>query len=147
MPSIEIPMWINVLQNVKKNYNYNRIHLKQFNSIYKGDINWIAHWFYTQIDPYADNVTFDILGDFHATYMQPEHLSIRVIYPDGQILPNMHIQYNPITGEGELQTIGMPEGQGINKKNYKSKRKNKLRKKYKSKKNHKLNKKYKSRRK
>ncbi len=59
--------------------------------------------------------------------MQPEHLSIRVIYPDGQILPNMHIQYNPITGEGELQTIGMPEGQGINKKIINQK-KNKLRK-------------------
>jgi hypothetical protein len=103
MPTIDIPIWI--VKTIKKSYHVNRINMKKFNSIYSGDAKWIAHWFYTQFDPEADNVTFDILGDFHETYMQPKHLSIIVRYPDGRVLPTMHIEYNEITGEASLQSL------------------------------------------
>lgn len=137
MPTIDIPIWI--IKNIKKTYHVNRIKMNKFNSIYSGDAKWIAHWFYTQFDPEADNVTFDILGDFHATYMQPEHLSIIVRYPDGHVLPTMHIEYNQITGEVSLQQLPSMkyiEAHGLrkNKKTKKPKKGKKSKKTIKSKK-------------
>ena len=133
MPTINIPVWVNVLQNIKKTYNINRITIKQYNSKYVGDTLWIAHWFYTQIDPYADNVTFEILGGFHQTYPQPEHLSIRVLYPDGQITPIMHVEYNKDTGHGSLQVLSSPgsvNAQGFKKRISKKHKKHKKYRKY-----------------
>jgi len=127
MPTINIPVWINVLQNIRKTYHVNRIRNKMYNSIYDGNTEWIAHWFYTQIDPNIDNVTFEILGGFHQTYPHPEHLSIRIIYPDGQITPIMHVQYNKESGQGSTQILS---SQGyVNARGFK-KRKTKKYKKY-----------------
>ena len=117
MPTIDIPIWI--IKNIKKTYHVNRIKMNKFNSIYNGDTEWIAHWFYTQFDPEADNVTFEILGGFHQTYPHPEHLSIRIIYPDGQITPIMHVQYNKETGQGSTQILfsqGYVNAQGFKKR-------------------------------
>ena len=90
MNSIIVPLCM----NVEKKYNIIKTKFK--NSIYNGDTNWIAYWFYTQYDPNADNITIKINGDFHQTYPNPQHLSIEIINPGNDLsnkykTPLMHI--------------------------------------------------------
>ena len=100
MLSITIPQ----CYMVTKNYDVKITKFK--GSIYEGDTEWIPEWFYSHYDPYADNVIFHIRGDFHVTYPNPPHLSIKVEYPDGSITEWLHISVDEY-GKGYIQNLGI----------------------------------------
>ena len=61
---------------VIKNYSVSRLKFRD-QSIYKENADWLAHWFFTNIDMYADNILIEITGGFHQTFPNPPHLSVR----------------------------------------------------------------------
>ena len=100
MPIITVPLCM----NIEKTYDINIIKYK--NSEYKDDTDWIPYWFYTNYDPEIDNVIFEIRGDFHETYPNPPHLSVRIIYPDKSDTGWLHISKDDL-GYGYIQKMGM----------------------------------------
>ena len=72
--------------------------------MYEGDTNWIAVWFYSQYEPFQDNVIFHIRGDFHTTYPNPPHLSVKIEYPNGITSSQLHVSVNEY-GKGYLQNL------------------------------------------
>ena len=100
MPIITVPLCM----NIEKTYNINIIKYK--NTEYKDNTDWIPYWFYTSYDPEIDNVTFEIRGDFHETYPNPAHLSVRIIYPDKSDTGWLHISKDDL-GYGYIQNMGM----------------------------------------
>jgi hypothetical protein len=105
MPTVNIPKTISIQTTIKKNYNIKITPVKQYNSTYSGPVEWIPYWFYTQYDTESDNVTFEILGDFHETFPNPPHLSIKAIYENGNILPIIHLSYDSYTKQGYIQPV------------------------------------------
>ena len=100
MLSITIPQ----CYMISKNYD---IKITKFKgSIYEGDTEWIAEWFYTQYQPFADNITFHIRGDFHVTYPNPPHLSVKIEYPDGTISEWLHLSIDEY-GKGYIQDMAI----------------------------------------
>ena len=67
---------ISVNVPVIKNYSVSRLKFRD-QSIYKENADWLAHWFYTNMDAYTDNILIEITGDFHQTFPNPPHLSVR----------------------------------------------------------------------
>lgn len=99
--------------NIVRHY---KILLTKFqNKIYHDDPTWIAEWFFN--NSLADNVTFEIQGNMHNTFPNPEHLSVRVIYENGYTSEWLHLSKDA-NGYGYRQHLAMG---------------NKLKKKYKSK--------------
>lgn len=87
---------------IAKNYD---VKITKFKGTeYKGDTQWIAEWYYTQYQPFADNVIFHIRGDFHETYPNPPHLSIKIEYPDGNETGWLHVSLDTY-GKGYLQNL------------------------------------------
>lgn len=60
---------------VYKRYTVKRITFK--NSVYEGETEWLAQWFYNNMDNYSDNILIEIKGDFHQTFPNRPHLSVR----------------------------------------------------------------------
>jgi len=88
---------------MNKKYYVVRKFNKQFKSIYSGDTDWIAKWFYenylTCYDD-ADAVTFIIDGDFHNTFSvnnphNYSHISLNIQYRDGTKSKKLHLIYHP----------------------------------------------------
>ena len=98
MLSITIPQ----CYMVTKNYDVKITKFK--GSIYEGDTNWIAEWFYTQYEPFADNIIFHIRGDFHETYPNPPHLSIKIEYPNKIVSTWLHMSVDEY-GKGYIQNL------------------------------------------
>ena len=65
---------------VYKNYTVKRIPFR--NNIYKDNVDWLAQWFYNNIENNTDNILIEIKGNFHQTYPNPPHLSVRFKYND-----------------------------------------------------------------
>ena len=124
MFSIKIRKYIDVL----KTYD---VKITPFRGAsYTEDTTWIAYWYYTQYDQNADNVTFEIRGNFHQTYPNPPHLSIRVISPDGKITPWLHLSINqaglpylqPLTIAGKMRKKTKKHNQKNSKKKIRQKK-------------------------
>lgn len=98
MLSIEVPQ----CYMVTKNYDVKISKYK--GTIYQGDTYWIAEWFYTQYQPHANNVIFHIRGDFHTTYPNPPHLSIKIEYPNANESSWLHVSLDHY-GKGYLQNL------------------------------------------
>ena len=98
MLSINIPQ----CYLVTKNYDVKITKFK--GTIYSNDTEWIAEWFYTQYQPYTDNVTFHIRGDFHTTYPNPPHLSVEIEYPDKTLSGWLHLSMDEY-GKGYVQNL------------------------------------------
>ena len=127
MLSITIPQ----CYAVTKNYD---IKITKFKgSTYEGDSEWIAEWFYTQYQPFSDNIIFHIRGDFHVTYPNPPHLSVKIEYPDGTISEWLHLSIDEY-GKGYIQDMAIA---GQKKSSIKSRKTRKSRKFKKSKKSRK----------
>ena len=121
MLSITIPQ----CYAVTKNYD---IKITKFKgSIYGGDTEWIAEWFYTQYQPFADNVIFHIRGDFHVTYPNPPHLSVKIEYPDGALSEWLHISVDEY-GKGYIQDMAIAGQKKSSIKTQKSRKQRKQRK-------------------
>jgi hypothetical protein len=58
-----------------KKYTVKRIPFR--NTMYGDSVDWLAQWFYNNMDIYADNIMIEIKGDFHQTFPNPPHLSVR----------------------------------------------------------------------
>ena len=69
------------MQTINIVRHYKIIYTKFQNKIYQDDPTWIAEWFFN--NSLTDNVTFEIQGNMHNTFPNPEHLSVRVIYENG----------------------------------------------------------------
>ena len=108
---------------ITKNYDVKITKFK--GSIYEGDIEWIAEWFYTQYQPFSDNVIFHIRGDFHVTYPNPPHLSVKIEYPDGTLSEWLHLSIDEY-GKGYIQDMGIA---GLKKYSIKTRKSRKQRKK------------------
>ena len=93
---------INIPQCYLITKNYDIIITNFKGTIYQEDPQWIAEWFYTHYQPYANNVIFHIRGDFHTTYPNPPHLSIKIEYPNGDVSGWLHISMDEY-GKGYLQ--------------------------------------------
>ena len=65
---------------VYKKYTVKRIPFR--NSIYKDNVDWLAQWFYNNIENNTDNILIEITGDLHQTFPNPPHLSVRFKYND-----------------------------------------------------------------
>ena len=76
-----------------KNYYVTRIPFRD-KSIYNGDVEWVANWFYNNIEIHTDNILIEITGDFHQTFPNPPHLSIRFNY-NKSWTPMYHISVDP----------------------------------------------------
>jgi len=63
-----------------KKYAVKRIPFR--NTLYEGNTEWLAQWFYNNMDVHADNILIEIKGDFHQTFPNPPHLSVRFKYND-----------------------------------------------------------------
>ena len=114
MLSITIPQ----CYMISKNYD---IKITKFKgSIYEGDTEWIVEWFYTQYQPFADNVIFHIRGDFHVTYPNPPHLSVKIEYPDGTVSEWLHLSIDEY-GKGYIQDMAIA-GQKKSRKPKKSRK-------------------------
>lgn len=100
--------------NIVRHYNVILTRFK--NSIYNGDTQWIAMWFFNNF--VDDNVTFEIRGSTHVTFPNPEHLSVRVIYEDGSMTEWLHLSQD-INGMGYIQPVGIGMGNRF-KKNHKN---------------------------
>ena len=98
MYSINVPQ----VYLITKNYDVKITPFK--GTKYGGDINWIAEWFYTMYDNLADNVIFHIRGDFHITYPNPPHLSVKIEYPNGYQTNILHLSRDQY-GKGFLQEL------------------------------------------
>ena len=87
---------------ITKNYD---VKITKFKGTeYKGNTEWIAEWYYTQYQPFADNVIFHIRGDFHETYPNPPHLSVKIEYPDGSVTGWLHLSIDEYSN-GYLQNL------------------------------------------
>ena len=74
---------------VIKNYSVSRLKFRD-QSIYKDNADWLAHWFFSNIDMYTDNILIEITGDFHQTFPNPPHLSVR-FKSNGDWTPMYHM--------------------------------------------------------
>lgn len=100
--------------NIVRHY---KIVLTKFqNKTYQDDPSWIAKWFFN--NSLADNVTFEIQGNIHNTFPNPEHLSVRVIYENGYTSEWLHLSKDA-NGDGYRQQLAM--GNKHNKHNKHSK--------------------------
>ena len=63
-----------------KKYTVERIPFR--NTMYEGNTEWLAQWFYNNMDIHVDNILIEIKGDFHQTFPNPPHLSVRFKYND-----------------------------------------------------------------
>ena len=76
MLSIEVPQ----CYMITKNYDINITKFK--GTIYEGDTNWIAEWFYTQYEPFADNVLFHSKLNYGDFYIEKDgSFKIKVLDP------------------------------------------------------------------
>lgn len=88
---------------MNKKYYVERKFNKQFNSIYDGDTDWIAKWYYENyLTCYEDDdaVTFIIDGGFHNTFSvnnpyEYSHISLNVQKRDGTKSKKLHLIYHP----------------------------------------------------
>lgn len=110
---------------VSKNYDVKIAKFK--GSIYEGDTEWIPEWFYTHYQPFADNVIFHIRGDFHVTYPNPPHLSVKIEYPDGTLSEWLHLSIDEY-GKGYIQDLTIAGQKKSSIKIRKSKKRRKSRK-------------------
>ena len=78
-----------ICQYVTKYYRVQRE--KRYGSIYSGDVEWIAYWFYSEYDQLANNITITIYGGEHQTYPNPPHLTLQVKYPGGYETSRIHL--------------------------------------------------------
>lgn len=101
------------MQTIYIERHYNIILTKFQNKIYQDDPTWIARWFFNNY--LYDNVTFEIRGNMHNTFPNPEHLSVRVIYENGYISEWLHLSKDE-NGDGYMQQLAMGNKY---KKNYK----------------------------
>ena len=110
-----------------KKYYVSRIPFRD-KSIYNGDVEWVANWFYNNIEIHTDNILIEITGDFHQTFPNPPHLSIRFNY-NKSWTPMYHISVDP-NGFIYAQVLNsdLPYTKGNGKGKSKSKRKSKKRK-------------------
>lgn len=127
MLSIEVPQ----CYMITKNYDINITKFK--GTIYEGDTNWIAEWFYTQYEPFADNVLFHIRGDFHETYPNPPHLSIKIEYDNKMETPWLHLSMDEY-GKGYIQNLAIAGKKRQSIKKHKQHKGNKITKTKKNKK-------------
>ena len=116
---------------VSKNYDVKITKFK--GSIYEGDTEWIPEWFYTHYQPFADNVIFHIRGDFHVTYPNPPHLSVKIEYPDGTLSEWLHLSIDEY-GKGYIQDLTIAGQKKSSIKTRKSRKPKKSRKTRKAKK-------------
>ena len=77
------------MQTINILRHYKIIYTKFQNKIYHDDPTWIAEWFFN--NSLTDNVTFEIQGNMHNTFPNPEHLSVRVIYENGYTSEWLHL--------------------------------------------------------
>ena len=116
---------------ITKNYD---VKITKFKGTeYKGNTQWIAEWYYTQYQPFADNVIFHIRGDFHETYPNPPHLSIKIEYPDGNETGWLHVSLDSY-GKGYLQNLPIAGNKRRSIKKRKQHRQHKITKREKNKK-------------
>jgi hypothetical protein len=113
---------VEVCESVTKTYTFEVI--ETFGTRYTGDMSWIAYWFYTQYDSLTDGVHITVHGDWHQTYPNPYHLSVKITTPSGAYTPMLHISQDEY-GYGYMQDLY--QGQGISKRKQ-SKRKQSKRK-------------------
>jgi len=67
---------ISVSIPVIKQYSVKRTAFRD-KSIYTDNVDWLANWFYNNINPYADNILIETIGEFHQTFPNPPHLSVK----------------------------------------------------------------------
>lgn len=103
------------MQTINIVRHYNIVLTKFQNKIYQDDPTWIAIWFFNNY--LYDNVTFEIQGNMHNTFPNPEHLSVRVIYENGYTSEWLHLSKDE-NGYGYRQPLDIAMG-NKSKKNYK----------------------------
>ena len=110
--------------------HYNIVLTKFQNKIYQDDPTWIARWFFNNY--LYDNVTFEIQGNMHNTFPNPEHLSVRVIYENGYTSEWLHLSKDE-NGDGYSQplVIGMGNKKNGKKNGTKNGKKNTRKKRFK----------------
>lgn len=110
---------INVPQCYVVAKNYDIKITKYKGTEYKGDTQWIAEWYYTVYEPFMDNVIFHIRGDFHQTYPNPPHLSIKIEYPDNSFSSWLHLSIDEY-GKGYVQNFNIAGKKSRKRKKRKS---------------------------
>jgi hypothetical protein len=100
---------------VPKNYD---VELIDLNGTYQHNTQWIADWYYTQYEPdhNVDNVKFHIKGDFHSTFPNPPHLTIKISKPDGSSSEWLHISRDKNGGYLQQLYGGQKEKLGSKRK-------------------------------
>ena len=119
---------INVPQCYVVTKNYDIKITKYKGTEYKGDTQWIAEWYYTVYEPFMDNVIFHIRGDFHETYPNPPHLSIKIEYPDNTLSNWLHLSIDK-DGKGYIQNFNIAGKKNKSKKRKKRKKRKSILKK------------------
>ena len=116
---------ISVNVPVLKNYSISRLKFRD-QSIYKENVDWLAHWFYTNMDAYTDNILIEITGDFHQTFPNPPHLSVR-FKSNGYWSPMYHmsVDQNGFIYAQALPSINQSKKGKSKKSKSKKKKKNK----------------------
>ena len=109
--------------------HYNIVLTKFKNKIYQDDPTWVAKWFFYNNIMY-DNVTFEIQGDMHNTFPNPQHLSVRVIYENGYTSEWLHLSKDE-NGDGYRQPLNIGMGNKDKKNNKKNNKKNTRKKRFK----------------
>jgi hypothetical protein len=110
------------MQTINIVRHYNIVLTKFQNKIYKDDPTWIAIWFFNNNIMY-DNVTFEIQGNMHNTFPNPEHLSVRVIYENGYTSEWLHLSKDE-NGDGYMQPLDIAMGNKSKKNGKKNGKKN-----------------------
>ena len=119
---------INVPQCYVVTKNYDIKITKYKGTEYKGETQWIAEWYYTVYEPFMDNVIFHIRGDFHETYPNPPHLSIKIEYPDNTLSNWLHLSIDK-DGKGYIQNFNIAGKKNKSKKRKKRKKRKSILKK------------------
>ena len=97
--------------------------IEKFGAKYTDDCTGIAYWYYTTIDPHADDIRIKILGDFHQTFPNDAHLS--VMFNDDVTVYHLSFAVSP-DGVGYFYQQHLT---GASKKTKKTKKKKKKKKK------------------